>query len=780
MAAIIGLLSALSGLTVWADEAAASGADGENAGVMKEGSHIYANGVPILIKQGADGKAYVYDQSGTEKLLEDEVGPGTAIYGGGKNVPVEGDTSIVIDNVQTGFVYGGGYSDGSGNADVSGNVTVLIKGKVDASTVYGGGRADAAKGDASANVKGTASAKILADPTGNHGSIYGGGYASTSGSFQASAVVGNAYAQTKGRTYSLRGGGTAHAGGDGSARADVKGKISIQLDAVDIREVYGGGYASGKNAGAGAGSVEVIGNGNEMMILCAGGDADKGNADIAGNIRIELKNFSNLYGYIYGGGNAVNGGSANAGSVKMLVKDSITPVEEQFKDYWVCAAIYGGGTVDAASKADVAGSVEMEFTGDKLAGSILGGGEAKGDGSADVGSSQIQMSECSGIFVDELDDTFYASAAAGGEAEGDVPCSKAELTVSNSQLDTAWGGYVKGGQPCPLEGTAVLQVTGDKTKIREAGQFDTIELKRPLSLENFVPKKEGVPAVLIAPDMKIGETAIACGSGEAQAGWFALREGSLGYEKVENQSLWKIKEKGTVAIPPISTEVKPGVPDIAIKDKDAQSFLSEEDKTDIAAGSLIQFVVRVDKVESPSGEVVKEVKNALTDSGKTLGSYLDINLIKIKDGTESNISELGKSMEMTISVPEELLPDSDIKREFSVVHVHEEQDGTLVTTELFDQDDNDKTVTVAVDRLSTFALAYTDHGQNHQVPAANSEKTGEAKDKDSAAPSSANATSVQETPATGDDFSLWQWVLLALASGVIIFLCVRPFRKKEQ
>ncbi|MFR9062672.1 MAG: hypothetical protein ACLVJO_02270 [[Clostridium] scindens] len=59
------------------------------------------------------------------------------IYGGGKNEPVNGDVNIVVDSVNIGTIYGGGYSDGTGNADVNGSVSITVKGNADASKVYG-------------------------------------------------------------------------------------------------------------------------------------------------------------------------------------------------------------------------------------------------------------------------------------------------------------------------------------------------------------------------------------------------------------------------------------------------------------------------------------------------------------------------------------------------------------------------------------------------------------------------------------------------------------------
>lgn len=769
LTAAIVLAAGLSAITAWADTAAAE------AKVIKEGNNIYANGVPILIKKDSDNKAYVYDQAGAEKLLPDVVSGSTAIYGGGKNVPVSGNTSIVVENVQTGTIYGGGYSDGSGSADVSGDSTVLIKGTVNAPTVYGGGRADAAKGNASADVGGTAAAKVVANPTssGNHGSIYGGGYASTNGTYSASATAGASYAQTRGRTYVLRGGGTAYAKEAGKAQSDIRGKITIQLDAVDIREVYCGGYASGANASAKAGSVEAIGDGNEMMIFRAGGDADKGRADVDGAIHIELKKFSNLYGYTCGGGSARNGGSANAGSVNMTIKDCITPVEEQFKDYWVCASFCGGGDAEAGSQADILGKVTMNFEGNTLGGSILGGGEASGDGSAAIGSSEIRLTKCTGYYVDELNLTACPTVAAGGETDGVSP-AESVIAISDSWVEEVWGGHIKEDQPSPINGAAALKVSGDQTQIREAGLFDTIELDQALDLENFVPKKAGTPTKLKAANLKTGDSLISCGSTEAEAGWFSLQGYKLNFEKGEHQSTWKIGDKIAVETPQINTESKPGAPTVAVKEDDAQKLLTEEDKQELANGSTIHFLVRVDKVEQPAQAVLQEVKQQLGNTGKKVGTYLDINLVKVKDGTESSISELSKPIDMTIAIPEELLPQSGEKRNFSIIHVHE-RDGQLITTELPDRDDDDKTITIRIDGLSTFALAYSDHKTGAEETSVNSGSTS-GKHVNSAAEA---ASQPDRSAATGDDFTFWPLFLLVAVSGAAALLICRPLRKRR-
>jgi len=208
-----------------------------------------------VIKKDSDGKAYAFDASGSSRLSDTPVTSGFTIYGGGKNKPAKENVTIDIQNVQVSRIYGGGFSDGTGTADLSGNVSIKVSGTVNASTVYGGGYANAYKGNASANVSGSVTVDIPSVPSGNHGNLYGGGYATSTGT--------------------------------GKASADVSGPVSCTMKSVDIREVYSGGDASNH--------------------ACA---------DVAGSITANLTNCSSIYGYVTAGATASSGGSADVnGSV---------------------------------------------------------------------------------------------------------------------------------------------------------------------------------------------------------------------------------------------------------------------------------------------------------------------------------------------------------------------------------------------------------------------------------------------------------------------------------
>ena len=127
-----------------------------DTGITVEGSTIYASGTSFRLKKDSDGKNYIYNLNGETKLLDTEVSLST-IYGGSKNSTVNSNIEIIIENVNVGTIHGGGYSDGTGNADVNGNVVIRVIGNTNGGTIYGGGYAYAQKGNAQANVTGSIS-----------------------------------------------------------------------------------------------------------------------------------------------------------------------------------------------------------------------------------------------------------------------------------------------------------------------------------------------------------------------------------------------------------------------------------------------------------------------------------------------------------------------------------------------------------------------------------------------------------------------------------------------
>ncbi len=518
--------------------------DKEAAPTIKiEGTTLYTYGVPVLIKKDDNGKTNIYRDDTSQELLKENVGPLT-IYGGGKNESITGDVNITVDGVSYSKIYGGGYSDGLGAADVQGNVRITVKGEKNANTIYGGGYATAVHGDASANVSGSVSVNIPAKPASDSVVFYGAGHAYAPKEHSAAADVGKVTLYVTGRIYNVTGGGYAGANNTGTASAKVKSSVSIHLKEVDARDIYSGGQANGKNAIADVGSVESRIDGTEVASLYGGGWASGGGqANVIGDVKLYLKDCSNLYAYIYGGGWASSKASAaTAGSTDIEIENCISPVYEQFENYPVAGAIINGGSASGeGANANVGGQVQLTIKGGSGGGNIYGGGEASSGGSAVTGDSEINIEDVKGYkYEDKM--YYHAIFAAGERDSGEVSLANAancKVTVNRSTLEDVWGGVIVDGNPQSIEGTSDLilnqsQVTSTITC------FDTITLDQPQHLKAFLYKGENQPTQLIAEGFSVGDELITCDNTESAADWFSLKDGALDYEVTKEASIWRV------------------------------------------------------------------------------------------------------------------------------------------------------------------------------------------------------------------------------------------------
>ena len=434
------LLAAVMLVSLSTVPAAAEGA----AGITVEGNTVYANGVPIVVKKDADGRTYIYDGTGERKLHDTGFTSGLTIYGGGKGTDVAGDTSITIEDAavstvygggknaavsgNTSFhvenqypasitIYGGGYSDGGGTADVRGNTRIFADGSLMV-TAYGGGRAEGSKGKASANVGGSAVLEIPARvPTStsdkqDEGHRLTGGGSAFGHLYGAQANVGDTAVWSRGPIYSARGGGSASVSttpADGITVAANCGAVDIRITDGDVREIYGGGYASKACCTANAASVKIETSATEAMIIKGGGSADGGHADVAGPVDIKIKDSPNLYGYVLGGGDASGGGSANVGDVTLALENCSIPAAMQWGSV-VAAAIYGGGSASVDSSAR-AGTISISAVGCESAGMFYICADEDSEGDASNGGGTLVIS---GLRGSTLDGVTYHTEVYGG------------------------------------------------------------------------------------------------------------------------------------------------------------------------------------------------------------------------------------------------------------------------------------------------------------------------------------------------------------------------------
>ena len=510
-----------------------------DTGITVEGSTIYANGTSFRLKKDSDGKSYIYNLNGEIKLLDTAVNP-SMIYGGSKNSPVNSNIEMILENVYVGTIHGGGYSDGMGNADVNGSVVIRIIGNINGGTIYGGGYAYAQKGNAQANVTGSVKVDVSAVPNNQRVYITCGGHAYTNGAYQAIAQTGSTEGYVTGLIYSLRGGGNAvsGSGATGYANADVNGNVTLNVDNADIREVYGGGYASG-NAQANVNLVTAnIYNNTEIMILQGGGQASQGIANV-NQVALSLNNCSNIYGYIRAGGTASSGGSANTNSTSLSIQNSVIPADTQFGNI-VAAGIYGGGSASEAGSNATVGHVSMDIGNTSTAGTIYSGGEAYNGGNAAVTSANAYYHQLTGnIFSGS---TYYSTVIGGGSGAdaNAINISDTQMRVQGCALENIWGGGENGGNPLSLSGNADLMLDDEMT-LQSLANFDSITLNAPLHASMMMGKTVESPTLLIADDeLAVGTPLVYCDDIVEMENTFLLNNGKLDYVIEENQSVWKV------------------------------------------------------------------------------------------------------------------------------------------------------------------------------------------------------------------------------------------------
>ncbi len=125
---------------------------------------------------------------------------------------------------------------------------------------------------------------------------------------------------------------------------------------------------------------------------------------------------------------------------------------------------------------------------------------------------------------------------------------------------------------------------------------------------------------------------------------------------------------------------------------------------DSSEGEPIQRLTSQATEGSPEDEYIQRLINQAAEGGEVF-AYYDISMTKTVDGTSKpihtirNDTDTTGKIELTIDIPE----DSWGHGHYSVIHVHNGR-----TFKLEDVDDDEATITIVVDRFSTFALMYDD------------------------------------------------------------------------
>lgn len=134
------------------------------------------------------------------------------------------------------------------------------------------------------------------------------------------------------------------------------------------------------------------------------------------------------------------------------------------------------------------------------------------------------------------------------------------------------------------------------------------------------------------------------------------------------------------------------------------SVISEEELLDIFEGEKVNLsfnIARSKKYILPDEK--KTVDSIAKQNSYEVGDYFDVMLLKSVQGKSSLITELGTECEIVLQLPEELKGND---RQYAIVHVHENSDGTIEKRVLKDLDNNPDTITFRTDKFSAFAIVY--------------------------------------------------------------------------
>lgn len=136
----------------------------------------------------------------------------------------------------------------------------------------------------------------------------------------------------------------------------------------------------------------------------------------------------------------------------------------------------------------------------------------------------------------------------------------------------------------------------------------------------------------------------------------------------------------------------------------ANAALTESDKQQVAAGTNIKILLVVKDIGSTVPEDDKIMVESSLGDKYTVGQYLDVELIKEVNGSQTNITETPGMVQVTITIPDGMKGNN---RTYAIMRVH---NGAVDILE--DKDANPDTITIETNRFSTYTLVYEESKGN--------------------------------------------------------------------
>lgn len=139
------------------------------------------------------------------------------------------------------------------------------------------------------------------------------------------------------------------------------------------------------------------------------------------------------------------------------------------------------------------------------------------------------------------------------------------------------------------------------------------------------------------------------------------------------------------------------------------AVLTEEEKMEALKGNPVSLNLDISDSSKFISKEDKEVIDRAKEKGHKVGRYFEIVFLKTANGNTEQIEKMSTPVEVVLRVPDDIWKEG---REYAILRVHGEPDGSYKAATIADMDDNADTITFRTDRFSSYAILYTGNEGN--------------------------------------------------------------------
>lgn len=295
-----------------------------------------------------------------------------------------------------------------------------------------------------------------------------------------------------------------------------------------------------------------------------------------------------------------------------------------------------------------------------------------------------------------------------------------KIVAAFEPKESAQAGQPSGGQPentggqqpdvsvgkADTAGTNASGTSGGEGHVYDASKEPAYEAPQmDMNMDNIAdtgenPDLDGLTGILQAQNLTAEEARSLLKDGDPQG--LLAQAAAEDYLQIAVNNQFAIKNQETVSLEGLEN------PTINNMEEMLNTVLTEDEKLKALEGNTVSINLDIsDATEFISGED-KAVIDKAKGKDKKVGRYFDIVFLKTVDGNTEQITKLKSMLELVIRVPDDIKKEG---RQYQILRIHDEADGSYAAAEIPDIDDNPDTITFRTDRFSAYAILYDGDGK---------------------------------------------------------------------